>query len=70
MHNVLYQNVSMLSILLLRINTLRSKSIITFWHRKSQTKNHQYSQKLFELYQFFMDNFLYQNVPKPKLLTT
>ena len=47
MHNFLYQNVPILCKLLTRrINTLWSKGINTFWHRKSKRKNQQYSQNL------------------------
>ena len=48
MHNFLYQNVPILCKLLTRrINTLWSKGINTFWHRKSKRKNQQYSRIIF-----------------------
>lgn len=58
------------------IDIIWSGDIETFWHRKSQTKNWQYSQKFFELYQLFMNTVLCQAVLKSsfcilaKLLTT
>ena len=41
-----------------------SGGIRTVWCRKSQLKNWQYSQRLFELYKLLMHNFLCQTVPK------
>ena len=84
MHNFLCQNVLIfpLYIFLTKIiDTFWSEGIGRFWpggiekvwHRKSKTKNQQYSQR-FELYQLFMDTFLCQTVSKspfyilPKLL--
>ena len=80
-HNVLCQNVPIFLLYLLitrsvdtfwfeGINILWSGDIGIVWHRKSQTKNQQYSQFFFKLYQLFMNNFLCQTVSKPKLLST
>ena len=86
MHNFLCHNVRIFLLHILhtrRIDTFWSNGIDTLiwsnrtvWHRKSQTKNQQYSQKLFELYQFLINSFLCQTVPEsifyilPKLLST
>ena len=67
MHNFLCQNIliSSLYILLIRgINIFWSGGIATVRHRKSQTKNWRYLQRVFELYQFFMHKSLCQTVPK------
>ena len=73
MPNFLYQNVPIFPLYILltrRIETFWSEGIDTFWsggtgtawHRKSQTKNPQYSQRSFELYELFMHNFLCHTV--------
>ena len=84
MHSFLCQNVPIFLLHIMRtrrIDTFWSDGIDTYWsgrvwHRKSQTKNQKYSQRLFELYQLFINTFLCQTVPKstfhilPKLLST
>lgn len=50
-------------------DTLWSKGINKFWYRKLQAKYQQSSQKRLMLDELFMYNFLYQTIPKSKLLT-
>ena len=50
-------------------DTLCSKGINKFWYRKLQAKYQQSSQNRLKLYELFMYNFLYQTIPKSKLLT-
>ena len=49
-----------------RVSTYFGQEKSRVWHRKSQTKTWQNSQKMIELYQIFMNNFLCQTGVKPK----